>query len=575
MCEAFSFAAYKYGYMPDVESGKDYIADVEQHNEWWNEGPSVDLEEVMERSPRSDFHRILRGIDEYDKEGVESLVYPIFGQTGIGKTTMLKQLVAALIDTADFPENGREHELLSSVTPRQVLYLPLEASLYHLERPEDQAQKLTQVVEYFRSHVAPRRGRKYILLDDVNVLDLGDRRTSVLRDLVDKDTYLILSGVVEDQVDLSGEGDTDRIDKICYPLPVLPMKFVDTIGYHEDEGGLQVEFGADFFEQLRSYRTKGLSGSSPIKQIRLDLDMTGGNLEEAVQGLEELYFEYIDLDKRDGLHDAARDYLRKGGILHRAKNASVRNDLVRSQFLLFLYKELAKHGSVQHPENLHRLCSFAASHAGEEVQYTDISDRIGVDRRTVDQYLNLLDEEGIVVTESQDFSLRRHRRTRLYPRNPRHAVLLSQRQEHYGFEEYEQQNVLNHEFEYKLARMVAFDHAKRLAFQVNAYDVEYCETDSGLIDYTLHRDGLVVPFVLSYQPYNDTAAQVAAEFDPSVGQHSKSGSEELRDLDYEAPYRFVITDNLSAESVGEGSLVAERNGTSICYLPYWLFLLIC
>jgi hypothetical protein len=123
--------------------------------------------------------------------------------------------------------------------------------------------------------------------------------------------------------------------------------------------------------------------------------------------------------------------------------------------------------------------------------------------------------------------------------------------------------------------MVAFDHAKRLAFQVNAYDVEYCETDSGLVDYILHRGGLVVPFVLSYQPYNDAAAQIAAEFDPSVGQHPKSGSEELRELDYEAPYRFVITDNLSAEPVDEDSLVAERNGTTICYLPYWLFLLIC
>jgi len=50
---------------------------------------------------------------------------------------MLKQFVAALIDTVDFPESGREHDLLSSAKPRQVLYLPLEDSLYHLESPED------------------------------------------------------------------------------------------------------------------------------------------------------------------------------------------------------------------------------------------------------------------------------------------------------------------------------------------------------------------------------------------------------------------------------------------------------
>jgi hypothetical protein len=55
--------------MSNVESGKDYISDIEQYNEWWNEGPSIELKEVIERSPRSDFHRILRDIDEYNKEG--------------------------------------------------------------------------------------------------------------------------------------------------------------------------------------------------------------------------------------------------------------------------------------------------------------------------------------------------------------------------------------------------------------------------------------------------------------------------------------------------------------------------
>ncbi|MFC7233473.1 DUF4143 domain-containing protein [Saliphagus sp. GCM10025308] len=201
---------------------------------------------------------------------------------------------------------------------------------------------------------------------------------------------------------------------------------------------------------------------------------------------------------------------------------------------MYLYKELANHESIQKPENLHKLSSIAASQAGEELRYTDISDRIGVDRRTVDRYLEVLND-GIAVSESHDYSLRRYRRTRLYLRNPRHAVLLSQRQEHYGFEDYSQRNTLNHEFEYKLARTVAFDHAKRLAFTVGGDDVEYCETDSGLVDYVLHRAGRVLPFLLSYHPYTNAAEQVVTEFDPSAGQHTKPDSEELREYDYKAP----------------------------------------
>lgn len=108
-----------------------------------------------------------------------------------------------------------------------------------------------------------------------------------------------------------------------------------------------------------------------------------------------------------------------------------------------------------------------------------------------------------------------------------------------------------------------------------ASDVEYCETDSGLVDYVLQREGRVLPFVLSYHPYTDAAERTAIEFDPTVGQHTKPNSEELRDYDYDAPCRFIITDSLLKDVLERGSLRVSRDGIDICYLPYWLFLLIC
>jgi len=151
--------------------------------------------------------------------------------------------------------------------------------------------------------------------------------------------------------------------------------------------------------------------------------------------LNQLYFEAFSDVERDGLYEAAREYLQKGGIFLRATETPVKTNS-SDHLLLYLYKELAEYESIQRPENLHRIASLAASQAGNELRYTDISDQLEVDRRTVDSYLSVLDD-GLSVSESHDFSLQRHRRTRLYLRNPRHVVLLSQRQEHHGFETYE------------------------------------------------------------------------------------------------------------------------------------------
>jgi len=245
----------------------------------------------------------------------------------------------------------------------------------------------------------------------------------------------------------------------------------------------------------------------------------------------------------------AREYLQKGGIFLRATETPVKTNSSDHISSCISIRELAEYESIQRPENLHRIASLAASQAGNELRYTDISDQLEVDRRTVDSYLSVLDD-GLSVSESHDFSLQRHRRTRLYLRNPRHVVLLSQRQEHHGFETYEKTGSLNHEFEYKTARTVAFDHAKRLAWRVGGSgdedpQVEYFETESGTVDYILHNeDGVVAPFVLSYHPHAGNADEIAVEFDPTVGKHPRPGGEELLDIDYEAPYRFIIADSL-------------------------------
>jgi predicted AAA+ superfamily ATPase len=553
-------------------SAEEFIDDAEHHNQWWSDEISPELSQATDLTPRSDFHRVLKTTNTHCTDGVGNLVYTIHGQTGIGKTTLLHQLVAALLNTTDFPHQNTDFELISAIEPRQILYIPLEESLYQLERAGDDIKCLNQVIDYFQTHIAPRQGQKFIFLDDIQALDLDEDRKAELLDLIDENTYAFLTGIVEPQVDLSSTESPDTVEEFEL-WPILPMKFIDTVQIGEGPG---IDFSERFRNRLQQYQSTNLDGPSPVKTIRSGL--SGANsettLDTAVGVLSELCFDIFDADDRDNLHDAARAYLRTGGTLHQTDDPTIRNELSKSHFLLFLYKELAKYRSIQQPENLHRLSSIAATNAGEELQYTALSDQIGVDRRTVDSYLDALDE-GIAVTESHDYSLRRYRRTRLYLRNPRHLVLLSQRQEHHGFEGYEQKDTLNHEFEYKLARSVAFDHAKRLAHYTGNGDVEYTETEAGLVDYILRHNGRVLPFIFSYHPHTGNAETIAEEFTPKSGQHTKSDSEELQGVDYHAPYQFVIADSLPKEVRENESLAIEKDDTSICYLPFWLFLLIC
>lgn len=560
----------------------DFIADAERHNEWWDSssGPLRELTSVTSLSPRSDLLKLLRSIDTERAGETDNLVYPLYGPTGIGKTTVLRQFIASILpeSTVSFSPGHRELEILGSVDPRQVLYIPLEDSLYHLEPANKGLDQLRRVVDYFRSHITPRHGREYIILDDIGALRLDEEQKQALLELVDETTYLILAGIVESQVDVREVDGTERIDTVRWPSAMLPMKFIDTVQQGIYADGALADVDSALESRIESQRTTGMEGPSLIADVRTNLS-TRESVDSAATALSHLYFDTFSPRERDGLHDAARVYLRQGGITHRADDPAVQNELIHAHFLLYVYKELARYASIQRPENLHRLGSFAASRAGEELRYMDLSDQLEVDRRTVDTYLSALDD-GLAVTESHDFSLQRYRRTRLYLRNPRHAVLLSQRQEHHGFESTAEGPTLNHEFEYTLARTVAFDHAKRLSFAVSDPGgddppVEYYETDAGVVDYILHNDELVLPFVLSYHPHAGNAEEIATAFDPTVGKHPTSDGDGLRDLSYDAPYRFIITDSLPKAVRDAESLVVERGGTNLCYIPFWLFLLIC
>lgn len=565
----------------EAGNSEDYISDAEQHNPWWSasELTATDFDEVTEYSPRSDFFSLL-GDFETSAADEDANIHAIYGQTGIGKTTLIQQFIAGLIDAAQFdwaPES-RSQELLQSVPPRQILYVPLEESLYNLASPEDAIAALDNVLDYFRSHIAQPGAERFIFLDDIGALRVDDSLQSRFLEIFEPGSVVLIAGHTESQVDFSGGESVSEVDVREKIFPMLTMKFIDTVKkgiYNEiDDVTLQIE--SDLSKRIRGYQTPSDDGPpSLIKQARRA--MKRRDVDDFLRSLEQLYFDELTEEDRQTLSQAAEVYLRHGGILYRTDETLVRNELVKSRFLLYLYKELAHIERVQEPANLHRLSSIAATQAGKEIEYTELAEKIGVDRRTIDSYLSTL-EAGKAVSEANEYSIRQHRRTRLYLRNPRHLVTLSQKQEHFGFETFGSPAELNHEFQYKLAKSVLYDHARRLAWcmpdgPTEPGTVEYELTDSGVVDYILEGDGLVLPFALSYHPQTAEAEQAVLAFDPADGNHSDTAGNAV-ELEYECPARFVLTDSFPRQLKSEGTFSKEVNGEVVHYLPYWLFLLI-
>jgi predicted AAA+ superfamily ATPase len=565
----------------EAGSAEDYISDAEQHNPWWSASAltAADFDGVTEYSPRSDFFALL---DDFEDSATDSKanIHAIYGQTGIGKTTLIRQFIAGLIDETHFdwhPES-RSQELVQSVSPRQILYIPLEESLYNLDSPEDAILALETVLDYFRSHIANPAEQRFVFLDDIGALRLDDSLESQFLEIFEPGSVVLVAGHTESQVDFGSSRPIESVDTSNKIFPMLTMKFIDTIkkGIYDEIDDVPLNIESGLSSRIRGYQTPKDTDTPPLIR-RARRKLKAREMDGFLELLKQLYFEELTDSDRQTLHQAAEVYLRHGGILYRTDETIVRNELVKSRFLLYLYKELAHIERVQEPANLHRLSSIAATQAGEELQYTELAAQIGVDRRTIDSYLETL-EAGKAVSEANEYSIRQHRRTRLYLRNPRHLVTLSQKQEHFGFETFGSPGQLNHEFQYKLAKSVIYDHARRLAWQMprgptEPGTVEYETTDSGVVDYILEGDGLVVPFALSYHPHTAEAEQAVLEFDPSNGNHSNEAGD-TADLDYACPVRFVLTDSFPRELEDKGTFLSEAGREAVHYLPYWLFLLI-
>lgn len=548
-----------------------FIDECHAWNPWW-EDDFEELQRVSEFHPRSDLYAILKSVDRATV-GSNSGGHLIgcVGQTGIGKTTLLKHLLATVIDVSSvgFEVQRRDYDIVDGYHPTDVLYLPLEQSLYNLERPDDALKLIQRIVQYHRTRIAQNPDSTLLLIDDIGSLD-GDPKAvaDLLTELADNSVPLVYTARIDDQVQFKTS--TPEIEQT--QIPLLPVKFID---FAKSQLSASESAELETLQAGESVDARDDPETITLQDIRAPLS-DRPDPESFAHKLNTLCFERLAADQRHQIADLAREYFRQGGFPRQFTfgNTSpladeTTNELFRSNLELFIYKELAEARSIDRPANLLQLCGLAATPETNEYGYRELAERLGVDRRTVREYLTAL-ADGIVLTESTNYALQRHRDTRLYLREPRHAVVLSQRHAHTGFEKLEGRYPYNPTFERLLAETVIFDHAMRLCYNVGLTpEIEFAETDAGDIEYVLRDGSTVLPFVLDYEPRPGDPVTAAAAFDPSTGNH------EDVEGGYESPVRFVLTDALPPQIQESQSLLVEQDGATICYVPFWAFLLIC
>lgn len=513
----------------NAEEGRYLIRRLPGFNPWWEEGTNATVTKEFD-SLQSAFYRIHQSLLT-----AEANVHSVVGPDGVGKTTLLKQLISALTDS-DFVEKFyRTPEFRSEarsgiVPPENVLYIPFaEDSLCQLHAPA----QLRSAIEYYETHYLGLQSDTdchYIFLDDVDTLvsqsatESATQLRETLEYLLREDSRrrIVLTGT-HDVTNIFQEVGEDSVSEGANSLDVaskqlLPMSFSDFLrgrfreietasdGHRFHEGKARDAFheavtAGDleiFAEQLRM-EIENMAISPPAIRRELSHYLTvGGYLGQRLIFPSESQEQRFDSVLRgqstpdlDTVQKEAQDTVTRM-LRIRGPEAGVRG---LSSKLVQLTALIA----IEYPL--------------DAVRFSTITNLVDVDRRTLrDSFFSVLSQLDLV-TPSREYANRRPRSLRLYHRDTGIANAFASR---------DLNEILraDQQLEEALTKSVLFDHTVRLSNSVNDPRdpkrgvVKYWAGDSGEIDFIPKIDGRPIPMYWSGQ---GRLSELLASSDPPGG----------------------------------------------------------
>lgn len=509
--------------------GRYLIRRLPEFNPWWEDPTEGTVTEDFD-SVRSSFYDIHQAVVTTD-----SGVIPVLGMDGVGKTTLLKQLISALIDS-DFVEKFYRtpefrSEARSGVVPtEQVLYIPFDEDALCQLQP---ATQLESAITYWETHYARPQSdsaRQYILLDDIETLfgkagseppnQFQNTLTNLLEDHPERRIIVTATpGVIDGfKTQLRNRMPEPEGSAENSPTHLLPIPFGDFLRGRFKE--IQTASDEHRFHRARAreaFHQAAKSGDHTvlIDQLRTEIDTSA--IPAADMHRELTHYLTIGgyLGQRLVYQDDSRDY-QFDSVLRGQTDPDINaiQQGVRDSISRMLRIRAPEFGVRDSPSKLIQLAALVATeHPSTAIQFTDLTDILSVDRRTLrDSFLPVVSRLQLV-TPAAEYANRRPRAFRLYHRDTGIANAFANR---------DLNDILraDQQLEAALTKSVLFDHTVRLSTTLNdprdpkSGIVKYWAGDDGEIDFIPKINGRPIPIYWSGQK---RLSELVAASDPPGG----------------------------------------------------------
>jgi len=319
------------------------------------------------------------------------------------------------------------------------------------------ANVIRDAVDIFATYYWRRdadHGEGYVLIDDAHASDSWDEQVRWCLEEFDDLTVAVTlptlnraqTGPIED---LGVDTESDLL---------LPPKFYDVT---TESGRAQVE--KKHARGLRDALETG-ADSGDLEPLRSSVDALTSSLEST-----------------SAVKRGVLDYFR--GSEREVDTADVAHNLEST-----IYRDIPRYQQFEDRSDLYALCAIAALNTGKTLGLKDLSGVLECDRRTLQRYLDIL-EDFFILTPSYQYEYERRRSVRLYLRDPLVVGSLA---------DLDFDGMLEPDVERLLTSTVVFDHLKRLGFyyQRRNAQVHFWESAGEAVDFVVETgDGNPLPVV--------------------------------------------------------------------------------
>jgi predicted AAA+ superfamily ATPase len=413
----------------------------------------------------------------------------IAGAAGSGKTTILHQIAQDLTE-----EDG--------IPPQNIIYLPLSDPRFQIG-----TNLIRSAVDEFASYYWQRdSGSGYVLIDDAHATSSWSEQ---VRDCIKK--YDDLTVIVT--------------------LPTIARTDTDILESMDIESTSDLLLPSKFYDMASEFQNVNVDKPT-VRSVRDGLEAAAdtGHLNELRTALENVQ---NAIDSTSSLKRGVREYFR-------GEKRAASTDDARHNLELTIYRDVPRYQQFDDRSDLHALCAIAAMYPGRTIGLKNLSEILGCDRRTLQRYIDIL-EDFFILTPSYQYKYERRRSVRLYLRDPLLNASIS---------DLDLTGLLSPDAEQQLMTTVVFDHLKRLGFRYQGSNapVDFWESGDSDVDFVLETgEGTPIPIVVS----STTSG--------------RSPSDRLRAFcnEYDCAYGLMIDRNTE-----------PTFGEDIIELPLWLFLFV-